>query len=289
MPAHLHPAGSLDALWALLDAWSDHMAGRELCEATINQRVSYYLLFLRRSRSSPETVTAQTCQRFLRGVTPRSSQREAYVYAIKGLYRFAIPRGYLDMADPSLDLVARGPKYDDPDSFSQPEVRAILNAAQHQLPEKRYWTILLLFETGARISSLAAVRPCDTGSRIGDRMRFLVAKNGRKYSAFLTPAAATAVRHLLELHEGHAPTLIERDKNTIGEWFRDSARAAGMAEGRVNAHLARHTFAQTLYDRTGDIALVADRMNHSSPKMTLRYARVTDERRRNATARSFTG
>ena len=93
----------------------------------------------------------------------------------------------------------------------------------------------------------------------------------------LTPRARAAFAELLELHHG-SPTLIGRQEATIGEWFRDAARDAGMREGRVNAHLARHTAATRLYARTKDALLVAEYLNHADLSQVQRYARVVDER-----------
>jgi integrase len=283
MPA-LHAAGSLDAFWALLDSWVDHMAARELTPDTIEQRESYLLRFLRRTRTSPETVTEQICERFLAGVTPRSSKREAYVAALRSFYRFAQARGYVD-ANPAADLHARSPKYAAPDFFSAEEVRAIVAAAARRQPGMRQWAIVLLFETGARIGSLAAVEPRDVGA---ERIHFRKAKNDRPYSVILTPAARRAAEQLLELYRG-TQTLIGRHEDTVGEWFRDACRDAGLPEGRVNAHLARHTAATMLYARTKDPLLVKDFLNHADLGQIARYARVRDEAMQEALGRSLTG
>jgi integrase/recombinase XerD len=280
----LHAAGSLDAFWALLNAWVDHMAARELTPETIEQRESYLLRFFRRTRTSPETVTENVCEKFLASVNPRSSTREAYVAALRSFYRFAHARGYVD-ADPAADLHARPPKYPPPDFFTVEEVRAIIAAAERRPPAMRRATIVLLFETGARIGSLAAVEPKDVRN---GHIHFRQAKNDRAYDVVLTPAAKQAVRVLLALHRD-SRTLIGRHPETIGEWFRDAARDAGLPEGRVNAHLARHTAATALYERTKDPLLVKDFLNHADLSQVHRYARVSETKMRDALGRSLTG
>lgn len=284
VPAHLHAAGSLDAFWALLDAWVDHMAAREMTPETIEQREAYLLRFLRRSRTSWENVTTTTCEHFLAGVTPRSSKREAYVAAMRSFYRFAHSNGLID-ANPAADLHARQPKYLPPDFFTAEEVAAIVAAAARRQPAMRQWAIVLLFETGARIGSLAAVEPRDLGE---ERIHFRKAKNDRPYSVVMTPRARQAAEQLRELH-GETRTLIGRHEDTIGDWFRDACRDAGLPEGRVNAHLARHTAATMLYERTKDPLLVKDFLNHSDLGQIARYARVKDEAMREALGTSLTG
>lgn len=284
VPAHLHAAGSLEAFWALLDAWGDHMRGRELTPETIEQHEAYLLRFLRRTRSTPESVTEQTLQGFLESVTPRSSKREAYVSASRSFFRFARRAGYLEL-DPAEDVHARSPKYPPPDFFSPTEIARIVDAASKRLPPMRRWAVVLLFETGARIGSLAAVRPQDVNS---ERIVFRKAKNDRPYSVMLTPRASEACTELLMLHTG-TTTLIGRHEDTIGEWFREAARDAGLPEGRVNAHRARHTAATLLYARTHDPLLVKDFLNHASLAQVQRYARVMDSSMRDALGRSLTG
>jgi integrase len=284
MPVHLHAAGSLDAFWALFDEWCDHMRARDMTAETIEQREAYLLRFFRRTRTSPESVTEGVCEGFLATVTPRSSKREAYVAALRSFYRFAAARGYVDQ-NPAADLHARQPKYPPPDFFSASEVTAILDAALSRPPAMRRPAIVLLFETGARIGSLAAVRPRDCSA---ERIHFATAKNDRAYDVVLTPAAVRAVEEL-RICYGGGPTLIGRTATTIGEWFREAARDAGLPEGRVNAHLARHTAATTLYERTRDPLLVKDFLNHSDLSQIARYARVKDETMREALSRSLTG
>ena len=131
------------------------MLARELTADTIEQRESYLLRFFRRTRSSPENVTALTCDEFLAGVTRRSSKHEAYIAALRSFYRFAVVRGLLER-DPTTDLHARSPKYAAPDYYKPEEVAAIIAAARRRYPPLRAPAIIALFETGAQIGWLAA-------------------------------------------------------------------------------------------------------------------------------------
>lgn len=280
----LRAVTDLDSFWALLDAWRDYMGGRELSPATIEQHEAYLLRALRRMRLSPSMVSASDLERFLVSVAPKGSNRQAYVAAFRSFFGFAIRRGYLDMTDPSSELRARAPKYPPPDFFGLEEVAAILEAASRRRPARRRPALVLLFETGARIGSLAAVGPQDVSA---ERITFRVTKNDRPYAVPLTPAAQDAARELLELHEGWE-SLIGVHTTTLGNWFRDAARDAGLPEGRVHAHLARHTAATIMYERTKDPLLVKDFLNHADLSQVHRYARVKEERLVEALASSIT-
>lgn len=271
MPAHLHVAGSLDHLWALLDAWRDSMAARGLAAETIQSREDYLVRFLQRTRTSPETLSLEDCDRFFADMPARSSTRQAYAAALKGSYGFWLRRRYVELdTDPTSEIVAKSVRYSEADYFTHEEARQILVAAAHRRNKRRVWAIVLLFETGARIGSLAAVEPHDI--REG-RMRFRVAKYDKPYVAELSPLAQQAVDELVALWDPAKVTLIGGVAPvTIGNWFREAAREAGMAEGRVNAHLARHTAVTNFYERTLDALLTARYANHGDVRLIQRYA-----------------
>lgn len=285
MPAHLHVAGTLDAFWALFDGWHDAMLARELEQDTIDQREAYLLRFFRRTRSSPETVTEDLVNRFLAGINAKGSTRQAYVAALRGFFRWAKRKGHVDQ-DPTTELVAKSPKYPPPDYFEPHEVRAILAAAARRRPPERVHAITLLFETGGRIGSLAAVEPRDIH---GGMLHFRVAKNDRPYAVEITPAARRAIDALLERQPGPGETLVGCHKVTLWRWFHEAATDAGLPEGRRHPHLARHTFGTEVYERSQDPLLTMEALGHANLSTVHRYARVKSARRREVFSRSVTG
>lgn len=57
------------------------------------------------------------------------------------------------------------------------------------------------------------------------------------------------------------------------------AQAAGLA-GKVSPHVLRHTFATLTLNNGAELVAVQELMGHSDPQTTLRYARITEERKR---------
>ena len=284
MATRPHSIGSLEEFWALIDAWARHMAARGLTTSTIEQREAFLLRFMRQTRSSPETVTEDTLDAFFAGMQRRNATRDAYIAAIRGFYRWAVRRGHLEH-DPSTELVMRPPRYGAPDFLRPEEIAALLEEAKKNRNPRRWAAIVLLFETGARIGSLAAVEPRDI--RDGT-MAFRVAKFDRPYAVPVTALAQTAVDELLEIWEPEKVTLLGGvAPATIGDWFRETARKTGLKEGRVNAHLARHTAATMLYARSRDPIMVKNFLNHDDLSVVHRYARVTDTALRKALGESL--
>lgn len=57
------------------------------------------------------------------------------------------------------------------------------------------------------------------------------------------------------------------------------ARAAGLQD-KVSPHVLRHTFATLTLNNGAELVAVQELMGHSDPQTTLRYARITEERKR---------
>lgn len=57
------------------------------------------------------------------------------------------------------------------------------------------------------------------------------------------------------------------------------ARAAGLLD-KVSPHVLRHTFATLTLNNGAELVAVQELMGHSDPQTTLRYARITEERKR---------
>jgi integrase len=264
--------GSLEGLWALLDAWSDHLVSRGIADATRDQYEQYLLRALRRMRAAPETVTTRQLEGFIAGVPQKGSSRSAYVSAFRSFFRF-VHREQLRSDNPAVDLRTKPPKYPDPDYFEPEEARRIIEAATMKHP-RRGWAITLLFETGARIGSVAAAAPTDI--RDG-RIQLRVTKGDRPYSLPLTPAAQVAVRELEAMMAPDQATLVGVKKERLGQWFHAAALTAGFPPGRVHAHLARHTAATLFYRRTRDVMATQRYLNHADLSQVMRYVRVADD------------
>ncbi|MGH2595793.1 MAG: tyrosine-type recombinase/integrase [Actinomycetota bacterium] len=268
MPAHLHAVGSLDALWSLVDPWVANMQARGLGSKTIARHEDYVIRFFQRTRTSPDTLTEEQVDAFFRAMKPRCSTRQAYAAGLKSAYKFWLRRRLLEGDNPVAEVIAPSVHYPEPDYFSDDEAREILRCAGNRRNRRRVWAVVLLFETGARIGSLAAVEPADVR---GNTIHFRVAKFDKPFSRELTPLGRLAVDQLLELYTPEKQTLVGVAPVTIGNWFRDAAREAGFPEGRVNAHLARNTAITNFYDRTLDPVLSAQFANHGDLRTIHRY------------------
>ena len=77
---------------------------------------------------------------------------------------------------------------------------------------------------------------------------------------------------------------VRQVRRRLGEWL-EKARV----RRKVGPHGLRHSFALSLYARTGDVLLVQRALGHRSLSSTLIYARASDERLRAAVGRPGAG
>ncbi len=164
----------------------------------------------------------------------------------------------------------------------------------HKLTVKRDFALLSLFlGTGIRVSECV-------GMNIGDvdleNNAFLVTrKGGNQVVLYFPPEVAEALaeymleREQMEAQPGHEDALfLSMQKRRITQravqnLVKKYAAIAAPLKPRISPHKLRSTFATNLYNKTGDIYLVADVLGHASVDTTRKhYADMTDARRRMA-------
>lgn len=166
--------------------------------------------------------------------------------------------------------------------------------AWHKLTVKRDFALLSLFlGTGVRVSECV-------GMNIGDvdleNNAFLVTRKGGNQVVLYFPAEVAEAlaeyiteREKMEAQPGHEDALfLSMQKRRITQravqnLVKKYAAVAAPLKPRISPHKLRSTFATNLYNKTGDIYLVADVLGHTSVDTTRKhYADMTDARRRMA-------
>ena len=164
----------------------------------------------------------------------------------------------------------------------------------HALTEKRdYAMICLLLGTGLRVSELVGIDMTDIDFE--DESIKVVRKGGGEDKVFLTPQ----LEAILADYISNGRNCLTSDNNPSPALFlslahsRITARSVELivkkygAEAGINVkltpHTLRRTFGTNVYNRTGDIYLVADALHHSSVATTTKhYARGSEEHKRRA-------
>ena len=177
-----------------------------------------------------------------------------------------------------------------PRGLSPEEQRRLLEVLDHASGwegERDRVLVRLLLGTGARLGSALAIEVGDVDLGAGEIL-LRRTKNDRPAVVYLSAELARAVGEFIDGMAGPVfrarcrdgvPMAVRHARRRIMEWY----ERAGV-NGGATIHSLRHTFAQGLYERTGDVALVQSALHHKSIVSTLVYAQVSGERVRRAVA-----
>ena len=166
--------------------------------------------------------------------------------------------------------------------------------AWHKLTVKRDFALLSLFlGTGVRVSECVGMNIADVD--LEDNAFLVTRKGGNQVVLYFPEEVAEALaeymaeREKIEAQPGHEDALfLSMQKRRITQravqnLVKKYAAVAAPLKPRISPHKLRSTFATNLYNKTGDIYLVADVLGHSSVDTTRKhYADMTDARRRMA-------
>jgi integrase/recombinase XerD len=266
-----------------LRRWDNFLAVQGLSPETRRSYRYHFLRFLADVMVDPAEVQEDDITTYLAAISRRGTTVQQILRALKSYYPWAVRRG-LCPVNPAEALKFRTPRVGQTLSLSLEEVTRLVVAAS--LWPRRAWAILLLLETGARIGSMAAVAPGDTGTEPGELIFFRVAKYGRPYAVPLSPIASDAVKALLPGANG---TLIGVRKETIWRWTHEAAVLAGLPEGKRHPHVLRHTFATNALRKGVNSRVLQELLNHTDLTQMARYVAVTDPEKVAAVARPSFG
>jgi len=166
--------------------------------------------------------------------------------------------------------------------------------AWHKLTVKRDYALLSLFlGTGVRVSECVGLNIADVN--LEDNAFLVTRKGGNQVVLYFPAEVAEALaeymmeRERIDALPGHEEALFlsmqkrRITQRAIQNLVKKYAAVAAPLKPRISPHKLRSTFATNLYNKTGDIYLVADVLGHTSVDTTRKhYADMTDARRRMA-------
>lgn len=258
--------------WMVVKGWSD--ATRHHYRYQLTLLWSDYLVL---RGVGLGTVTEDELAAYITSLPAHGTKRGDAMRAIKAFYgKFAIDRIRGD--DPARDMRIPRPKLTPAPELDLALQRRLLAAAFHH-EARRGWAIMLALETGARVSTLVAIRREDFHlEHAGEEsVWFRVAKGDRPYGVPLERAGLAAAHGLLMT--GYDPVL-GVGAARFRQWVHEAEQIAGLE--RVWPHLLRHTFAKRLAEG-GDVEAWRQGMNHADLSQWPRYVgRRGDQRVREA-------
>jgi len=147
--------------------------------------------------------------------------------------------------------------------------------------------ILILLRTGMRIGELLDTRVSDINLRENRIEVYEASKNRVGRVVYLSDDARCALKVWLKKRDPHKENLFYgrgRSKTLSYEaarmMFRRYIDKAGLPHKGYTLHCLRHTFASELLNAGMRLECVQQLLGHSSIEMTRRYARLTDNTRK---------
>src|SRR5882757_9869606 len=235
--------------------------------------VSGFLGYLREGDAEHQALSASSAARA--------------VVAVRGLHRFAVRDGLLDV-DVAREVRPPTPPRRLPKAISVEQVERLLDAAGFDgtpLAVRDRALLELLYGTGARISEAVGLAVDDVD--LSGASVLLSGKGGKQRRTPLGRYAARAIEaYLVRVRPGLAaagrgtPTLLLNSRggplSRQSAWtvLRDAADKAGLASG-ISPHTLRHSFATHLMEGGADVRVVQELLGHSSVTTTQIYTLVT--------------
>jgi len=154
---------------------------------------------------------------------------------------------------------------------------------RYQVKSLRNQAILeLLASSGMRVSEMTALNIHDVD--LANRQIKVLGKGKKERIVHFSPTAKFCLNNYLETRKDDNPALfINRygkrlSIRSIETQIKTEAEKAGIHE-KVTPHCLRHTFASNLYQNGADIGFISMELGHSSPEITMRYARLNNQTR----------
>lgn len=160
-------------------------------------------------------------------------------------------------------------------------------ALQRHCSQRDYILFLIGINTGLRVSDILALKT-DTILKLKNKRRkeFTIKEGKTKkvrminitsiFDEVYAYASILSSEWLFPSRKGNNPI-------TKIQAYRQLQKAGEMAEiESIGTHTMRKTFGYWFYKQTHDVAMLQDILNHSSPKITLKYIGINKEEKDNA-------
>ena len=145
----------------------------------------------------------------------------------------------------------------------------------------------VFYSTACRLSELKVMKKSDIN--FSDRSILLFGKGDKERRSYLSPKAYYYFKKYLDSRKDDCEYLFVTERRpirpmssrTIQEIIEKVEKRSGLI-GKVTPHRFRHTFATNAVNQGADLADVQHLLGHAQPSTTLRYARVSEERKKQA-------
>jgi integrase/recombinase XerD len=143
----------------------------------------------------------------------------------------------------------------------------------------------VMYATGCRLSEIRQLNISDINMQAMSTT--VIGKGNKEREVYLSPRAFYHLNKYLNSRKDDCEALFVTERKphrrltnrSIQDEIWKIAKNAGLRH-KVSPHVLRHTFATLTLNNGAELVAVQELLGHSSPETTLRYARITEERKR---------
>ena len=217
--------------------------------------------------------------------------------SIRTFFKYEYTHGFLTKDPTSGSATVRIPRNKSVVKMENTEVKALVSAVENsasksertrKLQQRNKYRdtaiIILLLNTGIRISELVGLNLTDADIESSSPSIFVIRKGGGSDQVFLNQTAVEALSNYINLErdqylpaEENETALFLSNRHqrftvrSVQKMVEKYVKEALPQRTDVHVHTFRKTYGTTLYDITGDIKMVQDVLGHSDPSTTSRY------------------
>jgi integrase/recombinase XerD len=185
--------------------------------------------------------------------------------------------------DPSTKLKTPKNEKRMPKALSIEELEMLREACES---ERQRALVEVLYATGCRLNEVFQLNIDDINQQTMSCT--VIGKGNKEREVYFSFKAMYHLNKYLKLRNDDCEALVVRErkpytrlrKRAIQREIAKIAKLAGL-EKKVSPHTLRHTFATLTLNNGAELVAVQELLGHSSSETTLRYARITEERKRN--------
>ncbi len=243
-----------------------------------------FLNFLNHDGSTIFTLTRGDISAFVEHEQDRGLKTLSVISHLRVVYAFIMHLVRQEAIAP--DIMKPKVRIQEPDALPkaipQEDIELILDAVT-SIRDRAL--IMLLLRTGMRIGELLAVKLEDIVLHDQKILIYVGSKNYEGRVVYYSSDAEQALKHWLRIRDKTKRSLFygrsDKALSYVAAWsaMRKTLERAGLLEKGYSLHSLRHTFATDMINAGLRIEVLQQLLGHKDIELTLRYARLSDQRR----------
>ena len=243
-----------------------------------------FLNFLNHDGSTIFTLTRGDISAFVEHEQDRGLKTLSVISHLRVVYAFIMYLVQQEVIE--LDIMKPKVRIQEPDALPkaipQEDIELILDAVT-SIRDRAL--IMLLLRTGMRIGELLAVKLEDIVLHDQKILIYVGSKNYEGRVVYYSSDAEQALKHWLRTRDKTKRYLFygrsDKALSYVAAWsaMRKTLERAGLLEKGYSLHSLRHTFATDMINAGLRIEVLQQLLGHKDIELTLRYARLSDQRR----------